>query len=84
MFLDLKTKTSLLAECTTYECAYKLEDDFNELFEHVELESVLKDSSDGALLAVRSPTAHEDILKVASEDERGRELGEAGSCREHS
>ena len=34
-FLDLKAKTSWL--CVRHECAYELEDNFSELFQHVEL-----------------------------------------------
>ena len=40
---------------------YELEADFNELFEPVKL-----DSNDGAIWVARSPTAHEDVLEVAS------------------
>ena len=64
--------------------AYELEDDFNEVFEHVELESMSKDSSDSAIWVAKTPTAHEDVLEVASKDRKGGELGEAGSCYEHS
>ena len=47
MFLDFKLKLNCWLH-VSHECAYKLEDDFNELFEHVELESISKDLSDDA------------------------------------
>ena len=47
MLLDLKAKTSWLH--IRHECAYELEDNFNELFQHVELESISKDWSNAAI-----------------------------------
>ena len=48
-FFYLKAKTSLL--CVRYECAYmyELKDNFIQLFQHIELESISKDSSDAAI-----------------------------------
>ena len=50
-----------MAVCDTG--TYKLEDDFNELFKHVDLESMSKDSSDTAMCIAGPPTAHEDVLQ---------------------
>ena len=51
---------------------------------YAELELILKDSSVGAIWVDKTPTAHEDVLEVASKDRRDGKLGEAGSCHEHN
>ena len=68
----LKVKTSLLWLHVRHEYAYKFEDDFNEVFKHVELESISKASSDPAVCVARHPTAHGDVLQWLP---RGGETG---------
>ena len=50
---NLKTKPSLLQLYVQHECTYKLQDNSNELFKQVELESISKDSSDTAIWVAR-------------------------------
>ena len=50
----------------------------------MELELISKDSSDAAIRVASPPTAHEDVLEVASKEGIGAESGEAGTYHEHS
>ena len=58
-----------------HNCAYELDDNFNEVFKHVELESISKNSSDAVVWVATPPTAHEDVLQwLPRRGETGNEV----------
>ena len=68
----MKAKTSLL--CLRYECAYEVEDNFNELIQHIELESISKDSSDAAIcMGCQSSNRSKYVLKKDEESTEGKD-----------
>ena len=68
IFFYLKAKTSLL--CLRYECAHEVEDNFNELIQQIELESISKDSSDAAIcMGYQSSNRSKDVLQCMASTE---------------